>query len=54
MADKTQDIYGLFKSKPELLHNNLQVIACAGSGKTEFISFKELIGGITGSSKMLM
>lgn len=28
----------LFKSKPELLNGNLQIIACAGSGKTEFVS----------------
>lgn len=28
----------LFESKPELLEGNLQIIACAGSGKTEFVS----------------
>ncbi|MBK8698974.1 MAG: ATP-dependent helicase [Saprospiraceae bacterium] len=28
----------LFESKPELLRGNLQIIACAGSGKTEFVS----------------
>ena len=28
----------LFESKPELLKGNLQIIACAGSGKTEFVS----------------
>lgn len=28
----------LFESKPELLRGNLQIIACAGAGKTEFIS----------------
>jgi len=28
----------LFESKPELLQGNLQIIACAGSGKTEFVS----------------
>ncbi|MCX6307756.1 MAG: UvrD-helicase domain-containing protein [Bacteroidia bacterium] len=28
----------LFESKPELLNGNLQIIACAGSGKTEFVS----------------
>lgn len=28
----------LFKNKPELLQNNVQIIACAGSGKTEFVS----------------
>lgn len=28
----------LSKSKPELLKGNLQIIACAGSGKTEFVS----------------
>lgn len=27
-----------FESKPELLNGNLQIIACAGSGKTEFVS----------------
>lgn len=28
----------LFKNKHELLQNNVQIIACAGSGKTEFVS----------------
>lgn len=28
----------VFESKPELLLGNVQIIACAGSGKTEFIS----------------
>jgi len=28
----------LFNEKPELLSGNLQIIACAGSGKTEFVS----------------
>lgn len=28
----------IFESKPELLTGNLQIIACAGSGKTEFVS----------------
>ena len=28
----------LFESKPEMLTGNLQIIACAGSGKTEFVS----------------
>lgn len=28
----------LFESKPELLKGNLQIIACAGSGKTEFVA----------------
>jgi hypothetical protein len=28
----------LFESKPKLLNGNLQIIACAGSGKTEFVS----------------
>lgn len=28
----------LFESKPELLKGSLQIIACAGSGKTEFVS----------------
>lgn len=28
----------LFKSNPDLLTGNLQIIACAGSGKTEFVS----------------
>lgn len=28
----------LFEAKPELLEGNLQIIACAGSGKTEFVS----------------
>ncbi len=32
------EISNLFDTKPELTHNNLQIIACAGSGKTEFIS----------------
>lgn len=28
----------LFKAKPSLLSGNVQIIACAGSGKTEFVS----------------
>jgi DNA helicase II / ATP-dependent DNA helicase PcrA len=28
----------IFKSQPELLNGNVQIIACAGSGKTEFVS----------------
>jgi len=28
----------LFEEKPELLRGNLQIIACAGSGKTQFVS----------------
>jgi len=28
----------LFESTPELLEGNLQIIACAGSGKTEFVT----------------
>lgn len=28
----------LFETKPKLLKGNLQIIACAGSGKTEFVS----------------
>jgi hypothetical protein len=28
----------LLKTKPELTRRNLQIIACAGSGKTEFVS----------------
>ena len=28
----------IFETKPELLNGNLQIIACAGSGKTEFVS----------------
>jgi hypothetical protein len=28
----------LFESQPDLLKGNLQIIACAGSGKTEFVS----------------
>ncbi len=28
----------ILKSKPEFLNGNLQIIACAGSGKTEFVS----------------
>lgn len=28
----------LFESRPDLLKGNLQIIACAGSGKTEFVS----------------
>lgn len=28
----------IFESKPEFLSGNLQIIACAGSGKTEFVS----------------
>ena len=27
-----------FKSIPDLTQRNLQIIACAGSGKTEFVS----------------
>ena len=28
----------LFEAQPELLKGNLQIIACAGSGKTAFVS----------------
>lgn len=30
--------YELFKKNPHILRGNLQIIACAGSGKTEFLS----------------
>jgi len=33
-----QEFYEIFKNNPDLLNRNLQVIACAGAGKTEFIS----------------
>ena len=32
------DIIALLESKQDLLNKNLQIIACAGSGKTEFVS----------------
>jgi len=38
MINKQGDIISLLKSKPVLTQRNLQIIACAGSGKTEFIS----------------
>ena len=34
----TKEIIKLFDFKPRLTHGNLQIIACAGSGKTEFVS----------------
>ena len=33
-----KEIIKLLKSNPRLTQGNLQIIACAGSGKTEFIS----------------
>ena len=35
-----KDTLKLFESNPKLLKNNLQIIACAGSGKTDFISHR--------------
>jgi len=35
-----QNILNDLKNKPELTKQNLQIIACAGSGKTEFISHR--------------
>ncbi len=34
----TAHLYRLFKKNPKLCQGNLQIIACAGSGKTEFVS----------------
>lgn len=36
--NKKESPYNLFDSNPRLLQGNLQVIACAGAGKTEFVS----------------
>src|SRR3990170_339292 len=36
--NKDLESYRVFEDIPELLHKNLQVIACAGAGKTEFVS----------------
>ncbi len=38
MAETKEEIIKLFNSEPRLTKGNLQIIACAGSGKTEFIS----------------
>ena len=35
---RDDDGYGIFESDPRLTAGNLQIIACAGSGKTEFVS----------------
>ena len=35
-----QNLLRDFKNKPALNEKNLQIIACAGSGKTEFISHR--------------
>jgi DNA helicase-2/ATP-dependent DNA helicase PcrA len=35
---KSLGSYQIFEDFPELLHKNLQVIACAGAGKTDFVS----------------
>ena len=35
---RDEDGYGIFESDPPLTAGNLQIIACAGSGKTEFVS----------------
>jgi DNA helicase-2/ATP-dependent DNA helicase PcrA len=35
---KSLSSYQIFEDFPELLHKNLQVIACAGAGKTDFVS----------------
>ncbi len=37
-ASYTNDLYELFQSDKHLITGNLQIIACAGSGKTEFVS----------------
>ena len=37
---RTQEYEKLFASEPRLLADNLQIIACAGAGKTEFISWR--------------
>lgn len=37
---RIQEYEILFGSEPRLLKNNLQIIACAGAGKTEFISWR--------------
>ncbi len=38
MPDHEKALCSLFNTNPKLLYNNLQVIACAGAGKTEFVS----------------
>jgi len=38
MNNEKHENYKIFSEEPSLLKGNLQVIACAGSGKTEFIS----------------
>ncbi len=38
MQSDLQKIIKLFRSNPALTQQNLQIIACAGSGKTEFVS----------------
>jgi len=37
-ASYTKNLYKLFQEKVQLCTGNLQIIACAGSGKTEFVS----------------
>ncbi len=38
MPNHEKALCSLFDTNPKLLYNNLQVIACAGAGKTEFVS----------------
>lgn len=38
MTGRDNDGYRIFESDPRLTTGNLQIIACAGSGKTEFVS----------------
>lgn len=38
MKNKVKENYHLFETDSKLLQGNLQVIACAGAGKTEFVS----------------
>ena len=35
-----QELVNNFKKQPALTWDNLQIIACAGSGKTEFVSHR--------------
>jgi len=46
----------IFESKPELLQGNVQIIACAGSGKTEFVSERiafQIANGIAKPSEIV-
>ena len=46
----------IFESKPELLQGNVQIIACAGSGKTEFVSERiafQIASGIAKPSEIV-